>query len=1019
MTVKAQSDSSHTTVKRRTQRVTKLPGMEVQLLGPTLVLVGGQTLVLASGRERAVLTALALRPGGVVSPDRLQVALWGDEPPSSARKAIQMYVSSLRRALPPDTIRTAPGGYALAVEPAAVDVTRFEDLVRRGRARAGDGAPGRAEALALFEAAGRLWRGRPLADLADHPDAEGEIRRLEELRCGLEEDLADLRLAEGQHHALIGELEAAVGAEPLRERRWAQLMLALYRSGRQADALRAYRRLRDLLGEELGIDPSAELVALDRAILEQSPALDLPAAPVAAATGPPEPERAATPAGGGTGDPVPPAREVPRPRHNLVDDLTSFVGRERELADIERLLDEVRLLTLSGPGGCGKTRLAREAAARVVAGGRHRDGIWFVDLTPLTGPDLVPATVAAVLGLQADAAASATAADADAVAAALAGRDLLLVLDNCEHVVAGVAAFVARLLPRAPGVRVLATSREVLGVPGERAWAVPSLSLPDLTDELSAETVRHCEAMALFASRMALPRPVADLDDTELAAMAHIVHRLDGIPLAIELAAARTAVLSLAQLADRLDDRFRVLASNARTALPRHRTLAAALEWSHDLLDPVEQAAFRRLAVFAGAFELDAAEAVVADDDRATADPAVNRAEVLDLVESLVAKSLVTVEPTGDELRYRLLETLRAFAAERLAREGDADRRHHAHLTHFAALAGRAEPELEGPRAEQWLDRLEADHDNLRAALTWAAESGRMVDGLAAAVALRTFWDVRGHLAEGRRWLERFEAAVCPPAGTAPAGEGGELCLRAALFAGELAARQGDLDGADAHYRRAETAARAAGARWCVARVLHSRAALAGLRGHYPMARALLDECLAVARELNDPRLLARGYGNLGWIAVQQGDLPAAEPALQVSLAGFRALGDLQGVAWLLQYLGDLARNRGDLPTARRLLEESFDLRIELGDKYGLSATLVSLAACLDEQDDRTGADVLRVESDKLRRELGDRHLGPDRRAWWARRGVGSPPAGGGRGVPAGRGEGVAWSSSTVATTTS
>jgi predicted ATPase/DNA-binding SARP family transcriptional activator len=944
--------------------------MEVHLLGPLLVRTDRRTLVLASARERAVLTALALRPSGVVSVDALQIALWGEEPPPSARKAIQTYVSSLRRALPPGSITTAPTGYVLDHPPERVDVVRFEALARAARA-----TTDRHEALAGFSEALSLWRGQPLQDLADHPDNDAEVRRLVELHRGIEEDRAQVRLDGGEHGALVGELEAAVANEPLRERRWWQLMLALYRSGRQADALRAFQRLRDLLGDELGIDPSPELVALDQAILDQSPELDLPPAPP---TRPPAPAPAMTPPAAVSAAAAVEVLEAtaPRQRHNLTTDLTSFVGRHHELAELAELLRSHRLLTLTGPGGCGKTRLARAIATRLATEDRLPDGVWFVDLTALppdTGDtELVPGAVATALALDltGDEPADRT------VTAALAGRDLLLVLDNCEHVVAGAAAFAERLLAAAPRLSVLATSREVLGVAGERAWAVPSLSLPDpaaLAGGLDAAGAERSEAMELFVSRMPVPRALADLDTDERTTMGRIVRRLDGIPLAIELAAARTTVLSLQQLDERLDDRFRVLASGSRTALPRHRTLAAAVEWSHDLLGPIEQAAFRRLAPFAGSFDLEAAEHVVAASDEtglrgpnAETGPDIDIAHVLDLVDSLVAKSLVTVETAGTALRYRLLETLRAFAAGRLAVAGEHDHLHHAHLDWYQTLAGIAAPQLEGPTAPRWLGRLELEHDNLRAALGWALAAGRAADGLALAVDLRTFWDVRGHLAEGRRWLDRaVEEAAGAPAGLRATG---------VLFAGELAARQGDLEGAARRYRAAADAAEAAGLRWVQGRELHDRAALAGLRGDHDEARRLLDRCLVVAHELDDDRLLARAYGNLGWIAVQQGDAGAASPALDESLTRFRRLGDLQGVAWLLQYRGDLARRAGDLDHARALIEESFDLRIELADTYGLSATLESLAACLDQQHDRTGAAVLRDERLKLLRELGHRH---------------------------------------------
>ena len=586
--------------------------MEFRILGPLEVHDGSGPVRVPGAKERALLADLLVHAGRVVAADRLVDDLWGEELPGNPANTLQGRVSALRRALGPagaGLVVTSPPGYRLAVEPEQLDAGRFQRLVAEADAAAAREGP---RAARLLEAALGLWRGPALAEFADLPWARAEAARLEELRLAAQEALAELRLAGGGHAELVGELEALVAAHPLRERPRGQLMLALYRSGRQADALRVYGETRATLAEELGIDPSPELQRLQRAILTQDPAI----AP---------PGRARAPAA---------------PPHNLPERLTSLVGRDRELDEVGKLVGQHRLVTVTGPGGAGKTSLAVEAARRLVAG--FPDGVWLVELAALRDPGLLGEAVAATLGLSEERAGSGAPPPpaAERLASFVADKAMLVVLDNCEHLVAACAGLAARLVSACPDLTVLASSREPLGVAGEVTFTVPPLAV----DPLDPADIGGIEAVQLFVDRARLADPNFGLTTVNASAVASICRRLDGIPLAIELAAARVRVLSVEQIATRLHDRFRLLADGSRTALPRHQTLRAAIDWSHRLLSGPEQVLFRRLAVFAGGCTLEAAEAVCNADGDLPID-------VLEGVESLVAKSLLREVGAGGEPR--------------------------------------------------------------------------------------------------------------------------------------------------------------------------------------------------------------------------------------------------------------------------------------------------------------------------------------------------------------------------------
>src|SRR5512132_881103 len=566
--------------------------MDFGILGPLEVRNGGGLVRVPGAKERALLADLLVHAGRVVAADRLVEDLWGDQPPGNPANTLQGRVSALRRALGPagaGLVVTRPPGYVLEVDAERVDAGRFEGLV----AAAGR-ATGAAAARLLEQALG-LWRGAALVEFADQPWAQVEAR-----------------LAGGGQAGVVAELEGLVAEHPTRERLRGLSMLALYRSGRQADALGVYQATRTVLAEELGIDPSPELQRLHQAILVQDPTLDAAA----------------------------PERDLPR--HNLPERLTSLVGREQELRDVAKLVEQHRLVTVVGPGGAGKTSLAVALAERLVAG--HPDGVWLVELAALRDPALLAEVVAVTLGLGEEAAGPGIAlpAPAERLATFAADKAMLLVLDNCEHLVGACAELVGRLLQAGPRVRVLATSREVLGVPGEVVWPIPPLAVPDPAEADAAgaggqaaapEVLVGYDAVRLFVERATSADPGFVLDATSGPAVAELCRRLDGLPLAIELAAARVRALPPVELAARLQDRFRLLAGGARTLDPRQQTLRATVDWSWELLKDPDRRLLRRLSVFSGGWTIAAAETVCAGDGLEPGD-------VLDGLFRLVDRSL-------------------------------------------------------------------------------------------------------------------------------------------------------------------------------------------------------------------------------------------------------------------------------------------------------------------------------------------------------------------------------------------
>jgi non-specific serine/threonine protein kinase len=662
---------------------------------------------------------------------------------------------------------------------------------------------------------------------------------------------------------------------------------------------------------------------------------------------------------------------------SLPRQLTSFIGREREIAEVKSLLSKAHLLTLTGAGGCGKTRLALQVASDLVDG--YKDGVWLVDLAPFSEPSLVPQAVARAL----DVSEQIGRPFLDTLVDYLRSKEILLVLDNCEHLIEACATLCEGLLRVCPELKILATSRERLGIAGETAYRVPSLSLPDPLHlrSIGASDLGQYEAVSLFIDRAVATLTTFTVADGNASTVAQICYRLDGIPLAIELAAVRVKALSVEQILSRLDDRFRLLTGGSRTALPRHQTLKATMDWSYDLLSEAERTLLSRLSAFAGGWTLQAAEAICADLPGPSSIPvdggkrdgarvsSIHPDEVLDVLTNLVDKSLVVVEGQDGEVRYRLLQTVRQYALERLTESGEEEwiRRHHADF--FLALAEKAEANYHGPDQKVWLDRLETEHSNLQAALEWSLKGEEGDVGtrhdmpLLLAGALWWFWFARGYLSEGRQWLER--------ASSGRSGASASARAKVLYGAGFLATLQGDFRRAAALCQESLPLCREANDKRGIATSVFILGLVAYYQGDYGRAVELCEESLALFREERDRWEMAHSFRLLGQVASDQGDYSRAGGLCEESLSLFRGLGDKWGIALSLRNLGLAARYQRDYKRAAALFEESLALCRELGDKWGIGHSLRNLGFVAIDLSDHSRASELLKEGLTLYKELG------------------------------------------------
>jgi predicted ATPase/DNA-binding SARP family transcriptional activator len=890
--------------------------VEFDVLGPLCVRSEEGVLALGTPAQRSLLAVLLTSPNVPVSDDRLMDELWGEEPPTSARHLLHVYVSRLRRILgdSPDSPRIIRrgGGYALRLAQADLDSRRFETTLARGlelREREPDAAE------RMLAAALRMWQGAPFADLPEPPPAVRELAAyLEREHLEALEAWGEVRLALGHDRDLIPELAALVAQHPYNETLHGQLMLALYRDGRQAEALETARGLRRRLRDELGIEPGPALRDLYRDMLLHARDLVL---------------------------------EPPEPPGNLPGRLTSFVGRARELREIAALLDESRLVTLTGPGGIGKTRLAIEACRQLRS--RFPAGIWWVDLAPVTDPATVVDEVAAVLGV--------TPGPEGYVAAlvrSLHRREALLLLDNCEHVAAATGKFAAALLQKAAGPRVLATSRTPLFTDGERLWAVPPLSLP--AEGSRPADLAGSDAARLFVERARAVDPSFALDAGNSVAVTEVCRRLDGLSLAIEMAAARLDVLSPCEIVARLDDRFALLEHTPAGAPARHRTLQAAFDASYELLTESERAAFDRVAVFAGPFDLDAAAAV-------SVGVGSSPSRMLPVVAALVDASLLTAVRDGTKTRYRLLESLREYAAAHLRDRDDERDARLAHAGHYLDLAAQAGAVLGTPDFARWMPRLTSSYVELRRALGWSLEHEDPAVTLRAVPALREYWYRRGDALEAGRWAARMLDADLAAVPAALRAEVHAAASFAAFVTGDWAAAG----------KRAEEAVRLAregDATHALVFALFGLSNMALSSGDTESARRIALEALGECTRHGTRWSAAGPLTMLGFASLfGGGSLEDARGRFEQALPLYRELADLGAlVVMTLTPLITAALRRHDLDAAEEYATES----VELSSGTGWEASaLVCYGQVLLAEGDLDGAEVAELRALRVALEAG------------------------------------------------
>jgi predicted ATPase/DNA-binding SARP family transcriptional activator len=933
--------------------------LRIELLGAFRVRVGDEVMPAEMWRRRKVrslVKLLALAHGYRLHREQVMELLWPDADPRAALNSLHQILYLARRILEPPS--SAPARYLLLQDEIVtlgppelvwVDVAAFERAAAQARQQ---------QDPAVYRVALDLYAGELLPEDRYEEWASARREALHQEEMALLRDLARLAEARADYALAIDTLHKALAADPADEELHRELMRLYALSGARQQALRQYQTLREALRRELDLEPAPESQRLYEAILAGRFGAH---------------ERTHTPAD----TPVAAPSGPPAPQHNLPLALTSFIGREREIAEVQRLLATTRLLTLAGPGGCGKTRLAIETAAAVLSS--YPDGVWLVELAALADPALAPQTIAATLVVREAPGQPLT----ETLTAALRSKHLLLVLDNCEHLIASCAHLAEALLRACPYLRILATSREPLHVPGEVIWLVPALSLPDPRQLAPLADLLQHEAIQLLVERARAVVPSFQVADQHATALAQICTRLDGMPLAIELAAARVTMLTLEQLAGRLDDCFRLLSGGSRTALSRQQTLKATLDWSYDLLTDWEQALLRRLAVFAGGFTLEAAEAICMG-------AGLEAGDVLDLLSRLVAKSLVVAEQQGALARYRLLETVRQYSAAKLRDTDEETSVGARHLDYFLALARRAEPHLRGPHQEQWLSALQQERDNLRAALEWSLQELKIENeklknddqtqfsirnsqvsirhevGLRLALALSWFWYLDGGLSEGRAWFERTLART---------DETERTWARAITLygAGRIALHQSDLTTARSRLEASITILREVGEPHELAMALFILSVVAVNQGDDGTALARLEESRELFRAVGNQEYYALSLMHMGDVTLRRGEWTAARSYYEDALSIHRQLGGLWGVAQLLNNLGEVARCEGDYIRAARFYEESLASFRALGStSRDIARSIHNLGYVAHAQGNANQARACFMESLRLFQERGN-----------------------------------------------
>jgi predicted ATPase/DNA-binding SARP family transcriptional activator len=923
-----------------------VPALDIRLFGPFETWVRGRPLrPLRTRKGQWLLALLSLRHGHDVPRDWLAGLLWPDSQESQLLSNLRRTLTDLRDALGEEASSLqSPTAKTLRLDLCRdvwVDVADFDDAVE-------------SSSIPRLEEAVRLYRGPLLEGCMEEwvfqerlQHEHGWLRALEAL--------ARDAVERGNHRQAVSYLQRLLLADPLREEGHRLLIQAQAGAGDYAAMIQAYRQLRAHLRRELNADPAPETTALVRQLREEMRRKGQVVLSQSSAEG-----KQMTEASEG----LAPAAAVP---HNLPTPLTSFIGRENEQEDVKSGLASFRLVTLMGAGGIGKSRLALQVASEVR--NEYPDGVWWIELAALSDGALVPHAVASVLGIKEEP----TRPIVQTLTEALRDRAILLVLDNCEHLAEACASLASGLLSACSNLRLVATSRTMLNVQGEAAWRVPSLSLPGLDDPPSDKTISQSTHMAydavrLFVERALVRHPSFLVTTGNAPVILQICRRLDGIPLAIELAAVRTQMLSVAQIAERLSSPFQLLSRGNQGAPQRHQTLRATLDWSFDLLSPPERALLRRLSVFAEGWTMEAAEVILPEPsnpgDNGQLPTHISREKVLDLLSSLVENSLVVCEDGIDgRVRHSLLEIVRQYAADRLQDAGEAETVKVRHADYFVALAQEAASHLRGPEQTAWLDCLEIEHGNLRAVLRTCPENVKI---LRVAASLARFWRARGYVSEGRAHLRR---ALSQP----DTQDQNEARMRAHQAAGVLAWSQGDYVIAQVHLEECLAVARDLCSEPDIASALHHLGLVAWNQGRLASARGLLAEALDIRRALNDRSDIAYSLDGLGLVAREQGDYAAARKFRSEGLALLRELGDKQALAGILQNMAVTEQCDGDLAEARALYETSLGHYRELGNKAGVAVSLYNLGTLLSALGDIESA-YTRYEESRIRyEEVGDK----------------------------------------------